>query len=137
MIERQEKPFTFTVLFGASIILLVAYYTFLIAMFYIHGLHHYSYADIAAQTPNVGNGVLSTSPPKALLLLVGALLVAGLGPYVLPLAVLGLSGTLLWRWTSLRWSGRLFWISVILTAFPVLNVMWSQLGRSIFAWLLD
>lgn len=147
MIERHGTLSICTVLFGASTLVIVASYTCLIAAFYINDLHHYSYDDIGAQTPNVGNLPFAGAPfPLAgapnlatfgLLLLVVALFVAVLGPSVLPLAVLGLSGTLLWHWTSLRWSGRLFWISVILTAHPVLIVMRSPLGRSIRTWLLD
>ena len=140
MRERHVTLSSVTWLFGAIIILIVAGYTFLIAAFYLNGLHHYSYGDIAAQTPNVGNSTLSGSPYFVTLnvqLLVGGLLIAGFGPYVLPFAVLGLSGTLLGQWTRLRWYESLGWISVILSAVLIHNVMRSPLSRSIFTWLLD
>ena len=140
MREPQAALATVMWLFGAAIILIVADYSFLIAAFYLNGLHHYSYGEIAAQTPNVGNGTLSGAPYFVNLnmrLLVWGLLVAGFGRSVLLLAVMGLSVTLIGRWTRLRWAARLGWISVILSALPMLSVMRSPLSRSILAWLLD
>jgi len=141
MIESYESKPRVVRFCGMVSFVLAAYYAFLIVAFYSNGLHHYTYDQIwAQQTPNATDFPFSGAPDLGLfglLFLLIAMIIAGLGSFILPITAFVALIFLIYCWKQFNWREQATYLCILICSTPIVIVMWSSLGRSIATWIAD
>ena len=118
-VRTSNAPPIYTIswLFFLGVLLIVAFYYFLVCAFYINGLHHFTFDQIWFQnTPGSGNFPFSsrTYPfsvnAAGFFLIFPAIFISGTAQLFFPLYSMALIGMLGVRWRTMSWGARVLWL---------------------------